>query len=46
MSLKLPAGVALPVTASALVLAQQPGNGDNGGQGRTSASRPRSASWC
>ncbi|MET8996331.1 hypothetical protein [Amycolatopsis sp. Hca4] len=33
MSLTLPAGVALPVTASALVLAQQPGNGDNGGQG-------------
>jgi hypothetical protein len=25
--------VALPVTASALVLTQQPGNGDNGGQG-------------
>ncbi|WIX85443.1 hypothetical protein [Amycolatopsis sp. DG1A-15b] len=33
MSLTLPAGVALPVTASALVLTQQPGNGDNGGQG-------------
>lgn len=33
MSLTLPAGVALPVTASALVLAQQPGDGDNGGQG-------------
>jgi Na+-transporting methylmalonyl-CoA/oxaloacetate decarboxylase gamma subunit len=33
MSLTLPAVVALPVTASALVLAQQPGNGDNGGQG-------------
>ena len=33
MTLTLPAGVALPVTASALVLAQQPGNGDNGGQG-------------
>ncbi|MEV4145368.1 hypothetical protein AB0J40_16975 [Amycolatopsis sp. NPDC049691] len=33
MSLTLPAGVALPVTASALVLTQQPGDGDNGGQG-------------
>ncbi|MEQ0560346.1 hypothetical protein ABJI51_14755 [Amycolatopsis sp. NEAU-NG30] len=33
MSWTLPAGVALPVTASALVLTQQPGNGDNGGQG-------------
>lgn len=33
MSLTLPAVVALPVTASAVVLAQQPGNGDNGGQG-------------
>ena len=33
MSLTLPAGLALPVTASALVLTQQPGNGDNGGQG-------------
>ncbi|WP_103348637.1 hypothetical protein [Amycolatopsis sp. CA-128772] len=33
MSLTLPAGVALPVTASVLVLTQQPGNGDNGGQG-------------
>jgi Na+-transporting methylmalonyl-CoA/oxaloacetate decarboxylase gamma subunit len=33
MSLTLPAGVVLPVTASALVLAQQPGDGDNGGQG-------------
>ena len=33
MSLTLPAGVALPVTASALALTQQPGNGDNGGQG-------------
>jgi Na+-transporting methylmalonyl-CoA/oxaloacetate decarboxylase gamma subunit len=33
MSLTLPAVVALPVTASALVLTQQPGNGDNGGQG-------------
>ncbi|MEU8635605.1 hypothetical protein AB0C38_25860 [Amycolatopsis sp. NPDC048633] len=33
MSLTLPAGVALPVTASVLVLTQQPGDGDNGGQG-------------
>ena len=33
MSLTLPAGVVLPVTASALVLTQQPGDGDNGGQG-------------
>ncbi|MCR6489849.1 hypothetical protein M8542_44265 [Amycolatopsis sp. OK19-0408] len=33
MSLTLPAGVALPVTSAALVLTQQPGNGDNGGQG-------------
>ena len=33
MSLTLPAAAVLPVTASALFLAQQPGNGDNGGQG-------------
>ncbi|MFJ7212380.1 hypothetical protein [Amycolatopsis sp. NPDC098790] len=33
MSLTLPAGVALPVTASVLILTQQPGDGDNGGQG-------------
>src|SRR5947208_5940430 len=29
----LPAAAVLPVTAAGLVLTQQPGNGDNGGQG-------------
>lgn len=33
MSLTLPAAAVLPVTASALFLAQQPDSGDNGGQG-------------
>ncbi|RZQ63548.1 hypothetical protein [Amycolatopsis suaedae] len=33
MSLALPAPVAEPVTTVAVVLAQQPGSGDNGGQG-------------
>lgn len=33
MSFGVPAAAVLPLTASAVVLAQQPGNGDNGGQG-------------
>jgi hypothetical protein len=33
MTLTLPAAAVLPVTSAALVLTQQPGNGDNGGQG-------------
>ena len=33
MILTLPAAAVLPVTAAGLVLMQQPGNGDNGGQG-------------
>jgi hypothetical protein len=33
MTLALPTFAIAPVTSAAIVLAQQPGNGDNGGQG-------------
>jgi hypothetical protein len=33
MTLALPTCAIAPVTSAAIVLAQQPGNGDNGGQG-------------